>query len=83
MYGVALMEKLKPCPFCGGKGKVKAAKKDNVGFTIWCECEKCHAIISGYCPYMKDEDFVLENIDACRNDAIKAWNRRANNGKTD
>ena len=47
MYGVALMEKLKPCPFCGGKGKVKAAKKDNVGFTIWCECEKCHAIISG------------------------------------
>ena len=35
-----MMEKLKPCPFCGGTGKIKAAKKDYIGFTIWCECKK-------------------------------------------
>lgn len=72
------MEKLKPCPFCGGEGKLKAAKKDSVGFTIWCECKKCHATIQGVCPNMKDEDFALEHIDFCRDDAIRAWNRRAN-----
>lgn len=36
-----MMEKLKPCPFCGGTGKIKATKKDYIGFTIWCECKKC------------------------------------------
>ena len=33
------MENLKPCPFCGGTGKIKATKKDYIGFTIWCECK--------------------------------------------
>ena len=28
------MENLKPCPFCGGKAKVKAAKKDNEELAI-------------------------------------------------
>lgn len=32
-------EELKPCPFCGGIGKVYAKKKDDIGLTIWCECE--------------------------------------------
>ena len=72
------MENIKPCPFCGGKGEVKAAKKDYIGFTIWCECEKCYAKTSGYCPELKDESVALENIDICRDKAIKAWNRRAN-----
>ena len=75
------MEKLKPCPFCGGEGKVKAAKKDYMGFTIWCECEKCCAQSCGYCPDIKDEDCAIENIDSCRNKAIEAWNRRANDDK--
>lgn len=26
-------EELKPCPFCGGKAKVKATKKEHIGFT--------------------------------------------------
>lgn len=46
-------EKLKPCPFCGGECKIKAAEKEYIGFTIWCECENCHAQASGYCPDMK------------------------------
>lgn len=76
-------EKLKPCPFCGGECKIKAAKKEYIGFTIWCECENCHAQASGYCPDMKKEDTAIVNIDSCRNKAIEAWNRRANDGKTD
>lgn len=77
------MENLKPCPFCGGKGKVKATKKDYVGFTIWCECTKCYAQSGGYCPDLKNEDLALENIGNCADKAIKAWNRRANDEKTD
>lgn len=73
-----MMEKLKPCPFCGGKGKIKAAKKDRVGFTIWCECEECYAKTGGYCPEIKDEDCAIEEIDFCRKAAVEAWNRRAN-----
>lgn len=76
-------EKLKPCPFCGGECKIKAAKKEYIGFTIWCECENCHARASGYCPDMKKEDTAIVNIDSCRNKAIEAWNRRANDEKID
>lgn len=72
------MENLKPCPFCGGEGKVKAAKKDYIGFTIWCECKKCCAKTNGYCPDLKIEDLAIENIDSCKNAAIKAWNKRVN-----
>nr|DAE65740.1 MAG TPA: restriction alleviation protein [Caudoviricetes sp.] len=32
---------------------------------------------------MKKEDTAIVNIDSCRNKAIEAWNRRANDGKTD
>lgn len=70
------MEKLKPCPFCGGEGKVKAAKNDWAGFTVWCECEKCHAKTSSYCPNLEKEDCALENVDYCRDKAIEVWNKR-------
>lgn len=30
---------LKSCPFCGGKGVIKAVNK-NYGLTIWCQCKK-------------------------------------------
>lgn len=72
------MKNLKPCPFCGGKGKIKAAKRDYIGFAIWCECEKCSARVDGYCPDLKNENIALENIDSCRDEAIKSWNRRVN-----
>lgn len=53
-----MSEELKPCPFCGGECKIKAAEKEYIGFTIWCECENCHAQASGYCPDMKNERTV-------------------------
>lgn len=75
-------EELKPCPFCGGKAKVKATKKEHIGFTIWCACESCEcgARTVGFCPDTNREDDTLENIERCKKRAIKAWNRRASNG---
>lgn len=71
------MENLKPCPFCGGKGKIKAAKGDHAEFAIWCECENCYAQSGGYSADIKNEDLAIENIDSCKNEAVEAWNRRA------
>lgn len=75
-------EELKPCPFCGGKAKVKATKKEHIGFTIWCACESCEcgARTVGFCPDTNREDNTLENIERCKKKAIKAWNRRTSNG---
>lgn len=70
---------LKPCPFCGGRAVLKAKTKHGIGFTIWCECSKCHSKIDGYCPNIESEDNSLESIEHCKNSAIKAWNRRADN----
>lgn len=69
-------EKLLPCPFCGGEVSIKARDKRDVGFTIWCECSKCHAETSGYCPDINNEDNSIENIENCKQLAIQAWNKR-------
>lgn len=75
---------LKPCPFCGKRAGIKATNK-SYGFTIWCQCENsdCAARTGGYCPEMKDEDRSIESIESCFRKAVEAWNRRADNGKTD
>ena len=73
-----MSEELKPCPFCGEKAIIKAVDK-NYGFTIWCQCKdgNCGARTVGYCPDTNNEDNSLENIERCKNKAIGAWNRRA------
>lgn len=61
------MDGLKPCPFCGGKGKVV----DVNGF--WCAviCEKCNATTNS----------ILCSAEyAAKEKAIEAWNRRIDNG---
>lgn len=70
------MEKLKPCPFCGGEAKISAGKKDGFKFVIWCEREKCYANSTGYVPTLDNSDLALGNIESCKNNAIEAWNRR-------
>ena len=70
------MEEPKKCPFCGGNAKTKMRRKSTVVWTIWCECEKCHTKTIGYCPNMENADKILENIEDCKELAIKAWNRR-------
>lgn len=79
-----MSKELKSCPFCGGEAVIKAANK-NYGFTIWCQCKdgNCGARTVGYCPDTNNEDNSLESIESCKNRAVEAWNRRANNGKTD
>ena len=66
---------LKQCPFCGGKAVVMASTK-RIGFTIWCECNKCYARTDGYVPNIEKEKTSLANIEECKNNAIKEWNRR-------
>lgn len=70
------MEELKKCPFCGGKATLKMENKRDIGWTIWCTCNKCNAETSGYCPDLSKEHRALDDIDDCKKLAIKAWNRR-------
>lgn len=71
-----MMEELKNCPFCGEKAELKAANI-RCNFTIWCQCS-CGARTERYCPDTNNENKTMENIDACKSRAIKAWNRRVN-----
>ena len=57
---------LKPCPFCGGKARCA------IGFmgVNFFKCNKCGATVS----------FDNEYYNNHKNEAIKAWNRRTDNG---
>lgn len=56
------MERLKPCPFCGGEAKI--AEKNFVRYSLWIAvCQKC-----GMQTRIKFSD----------EDAAIAWNRRVN-----
>ena len=68
------MEKLKPCPFCGGKA-VPVYYENGSGFTsnlfyaskkCTIKCEKC--------------GIVAPHIYAKASNAIKYWNRRVSDG---
>lgn len=63
------MEKLKPCPFCGGKSEIKERFRRGTANRkmFWVECNAClvsqyHGDTGGYATKAK---------------AVKAWNRRA------
>jgi Lar family restriction alleviation protein len=55
-----MMEVLKPCPFCGGKARIKWDKwrYDDLDYYVECEC----GVSTG----------VYKNLA----NAVKAWNRR-------
>ena len=71
-----MTEKLKKCPFCGGEAEViqmpatiavPEDTKKRGHFTVWCSfCD----LLFGY-----DEDFG--GYFTTKEDAIEAWNRRA------
>ena len=52
--------KLKPCPFCGGKAHIM-----DMGYPHWIYCEDCGAKVRG-------RGFGDEGVE----ESIKAWNRR-------
>lgn len=58
------MDELKPCPFCGSK-EVRM-RFDSVIESYYVTCKKCGAEVSQFYG-LKDE-------------AVEAWNRRANDG---
>ncbi len=59
--------KLKPCPFCGGKGVLNNEENRIVSFV---KCVQCGA----------ESGLVRVSAEYCADDkAIEAWNRRAEN----
>lgn len=66
------MEKLKPCPFCGGKAGLAAATHESECFSV--VCKSCGIIIG---QYTKNDAGHWENLFYKTPDAaVKAWNRR-------
>lgn len=60
----AMKEKLKPCPFCGGKSWVlKIPNESNKKYVVVCKDDDCGA--------------SLGNYSETREEAINAWNKRA------
>lgn len=71
-----MSDELKPCPFCGGEGK--AYQHGDVGFVV--QCRRCGIWNAGYSPawsHVTEDEF---HGFATKDDAIAAWNRRADNG---
>lgn len=72
------LNELKPCPFCGGEGKLRN-HWESIGMganveQFYVRCEDC-----GSCGGVIDEMFFKGDLKSM---AIKAWNRRAENGKS-
>lgn len=71
-----MSEELKPCPFCGGKASLNYERipGENKGFWAQVICNGCNGRSGG--TWARSYS-AAERIEA------KAWNRRANDGKTD
>lgn len=59
------MDKLKPCPFCGGEAKTGTTLFGIRSGLIFVYCKKCYASSLDY---------------KTKEDAIEAWNRRVDDG---
>ena len=59
----AKMEKLKPCPFCGGEAVLEDLGGCEMSGRFFVRCSKC--------------DIAQDNLWATKQTAIKRWNRRA------
>ena len=56
-------QKLKPCPFCGGKPRfgMKMQPDNNYKFMIWITCTECKS---------------CTGMSLVRAEVVRAWNRR-------
>lgn len=59
------MEKLKPCPFCGGEAWIITGPLGRFSYVY---CTECRA---------QGEPFEVRAEYCAKDEAIKAWNRRA------
>ena len=73
-----MSERLKRCPFCGGKARVSSEYQD---YDAYVECQECEGRGASYNP----DRLSTESMDEVRAAAIAAWNRRVNDdeGETD
>lgn len=71
------MDKLKPCPFCGGRIKYNTIMLTIEETCIEAECEGCRMV------FRHTQDFVYSKIaKVARNESFETiWNRRANDGE--
>ena len=58
-------EELKPCPFCGGKAKLRIIRSGEDSENTFVECKDCFARINGY-----------EGAFGMPDEAISEWNHR-------
>lgn len=77
------MEKLKPCPFCGGRAafvtKHNISSHTSVGFSFAVQCVECDATLpsaTGTLTLDLSDSGVIVPIDDGRGKAIFEWNRR-------
>ena len=64
------MNKLKPCPFCGGSASIGVTKKTlRLQYTVSCNNVRCIA-------HNLSNPFAIHYLS--EPEAIEAWNRRAN-----
>lgn len=78
-------KELKPCPFCGGEAFLKYGKPATFGtFEVLVICKKCSASVAGVSRInFKTHGFKEKNgYDIAQQQAIKSWNRRADNEKS-
>lgn len=79
------MDKLKPCPFCGGVAKVEQTScgtepPNSAKLSFRIGCAKCGATAPGASGYISINLSHSGELNPWRDDresAIKAWNRRA------
>lgn len=85
IQGGKRMEKLKPCPFCGGKAIFNVIENDSthhsVGFLCEIVCEDCGMTLPVKCnvDFSLKEDGEINILNDGRPEAIEAWNRRTGN----
>lgn len=63
------MDKLEPCPFCGGEADYRT---ENFGARVWVQCLECGVSTSRY-----DTNLIVAGKGG-KEWAIEAWNRRVN-----
>ena len=70
------MNKLKPCPFCGGEAILKNYGRGTGGYMISCKNwtrKRCGVLMTAYAQKAHDAKGIHKEI---KQEVIQAWNRR-------
>ena len=69
---------LKPCPFCGGEAEIERTTRCMITAEIRIFCTKCGATVRNW-----EKTFWHVGYFDTEEEAIEAWNRRAEDGTID